>query len=169
MTALSYRRAPSMYRVVAIVVALVACQANDSPPDRAAPAPPHQKLELVDAAPSGDVPAYLAPLVAKAHADGRKLVVYVGASWCEPCQRFHAAAVAGELDATLGDLRLVVFDADRDDPRLTAAGFKYTMIPLFALPTADGHSSGRQIAGSVKGERAVAQIAPNLRRLVDQQ
>jgi len=156
-----------MQRAVAIVVALAACQASDS---RAVPAAtPQQKLELIDAAPSGDVPAYLAALVAKSKVDGKKLVVYVGASWCEPCQRFHAAAAAGELDATLGDLRLVVFDADRDDPRLTAAGFHYAMIPLFAIPTADGHSTGRQIAGSVKGERAVAQIAPNLRRLVDQQ
>ncbi len=166
MTEVSSRR---MHRALAIVVALAACQAGDSTPDRrAAAAPLRQHLELIDAAPSGDVPAYLAPLIAKAKADGKKLVVYVGASWCEPCQRFHAAAVAGELDATLGDLRLVVFDADRDDPRLTAAGFKYTMIPLFAIPTADGHPTGRQIAGSVKGDRAVAQIAPNLRRLVDQ-
>jgi thiol-disulfide isomerase/thioredoxin len=28
---------------------------------------------------------------AREAADGRTLLVYVGATWCEPCQRFHHA------------------------------------------------------------------------------
>jgi hypothetical protein len=71
------------------------------------------------------------------------------------------------LDDRFGDLRIVAFDADRDDPALDAAGYRSPMLPLFALPNADGRASGKQFAGSIKGDGAVAQIAPNLRALVD--
>jgi thiol-disulfide isomerase/thioredoxin len=129
--------------------------------------PSHRKLELVEAPATTDVAAYLAPLVVRADGDHKKLVVYVGASWCEPCRHFHDAAVANQLDDRFGDLRIVAFDADRDDAALEAAGYRSSMLPLFALPNADGRASGKQFAGSIKGDGAVAQIAPNLRALVD--
>jgi thiol-disulfide isomerase/thioredoxin len=143
----------------ALIVALVACQGGATPS--------HGKLELVDAPATSDVAAYLAPLVTRAQADHKKLVVYVGASWCEPCQHFHDAATASQLDDQFGDLRIVVFDYDRDDRALAAAGYQSEMLPLFALPNADGRASGKQFAGSIKGNGAVAQIAPNLHHLVD--
>ena len=40
------------------------------------------------------------------------------------------------------------------------------MIPLFALPGADGRASGKQIEGSVKGEAAVGEISPRLAALL---
>lgn len=152
---------------VLFALLLGACQAGtiEAPASSAEVA---GKLELVDApARTADIAAYVAPLVPRAAAEHKKLVVYVGAAWCEPCRYFHAAAAAGELDSKLGDVRLVVFDADRDGEALRAAGYTAPMIPLFALPAADGQASGMQIAGSVKGEAAVAQIAPRLRTLVD--
>jgi thiol-disulfide isomerase/thioredoxin len=97
---------------------------------------------------------------------GKSVLVYEGATWCEPCQRFHAAALRGELDRDLPDLVLVEFDADRDRERLTAAGYASQYIPLFALPGADGRASGQYIEGSVKGEGAVGEITPRLRRLL---
>ncbi|HEX7839817.1 MAG TPA: hypothetical protein VF469_20215 [Kofleriaceae bacterium] len=147
---------------VLVVVALAACQEGSSPPPAS-----HGKLELVEAPPTTDIAAYLAPLVARAGADHRKLVVYVGATWCEPCRHFHDAAVHAQLDDRFGDLRIVAFDADRDDPALDAAGYRSSMLPLFALPGPDGRATGKQFAGSIKGDGAVAQIAPNLRKLVD--
>src|SRR4051812_5461645 len=128
-----------MHRLL-LVVALAACQSGTTATAS------HAKLELVDAPPATDVAAYLAPLIARAAGDHKTLVVYVGASWCEPCQHFHEAAVANQLDEQFGDLRIVVFDDDRDESALVAAGYRSSMLPLFALPNPDGRASGKQFA-----------------------
>jgi thiol-disulfide isomerase/thioredoxin len=98
----------------------------------------------------------------------RRVVVYVGASWCEPCQRFHQAAARGELDATFPDLTLLEFDLDRDRERLGLAGYAPKFVPLFALPGLDGAASGKQVEGGIKGEGAVAFMAPRLKTLLGQ-
>jgi hypothetical protein len=128
--------------------------------------PTPRGVELVAAAAAGDVPSVVTAELARARRDGRQLLVYVGASWCEPCRRFHAAAAAHRLDAAFPRLRLLEFDADRDGPRLQAAGYVSRLIPLFARPGGDGRSSGRQIEGSVKGDGAVDAIVPRLRALL---
>jgi len=135
---------------------LIACQGGSSEPQR-------RPLELVDAPAMADVAGYVASQVARGDAT---VVVYVGASWCEPCQRFHAAAATHQLDAAFAGLRLLMFDADRDGPALEAAGYRSTLIPLFALPGPAGRASGQQFEGSIKGDGAVAEILPHLRGLV---
>jgi len=102
----------------------------------------------------------------RARSDGRDLVVYVGATWCEPCQHFHRAAQRGELDAEFPDLTILEFDLDADRERLRRAGYVSDFIPLFAMPGADGRASERKFEGSVKGSGAVANIAPRLRKLL---
>ncbi|HEX7481192.1 MAG TPA: thioredoxin family protein [Polyangiales bacterium] len=97
---------------------------------------------------------------------GRKTVVYVGASWCEPCQRFHRALEKGELDAALQGVRFIDYDYDQSKAALEADGYSSRLIPLFALPAADGRSSGHSIEGSIKGEGAVDNIVPRLRALL---
>jgi hypothetical protein len=94
------------------------------------------------------------------------LVVYVGATWCEPCRRFHDAAERGELDTKFPRLTLLEFDLDRDRERLAQAGYVSQYVPLFALPATDGVASGRQVEGAIKGEGAVAFIAPRLAELL---
>jgi hypothetical protein len=96
------------------------------------------------------------------------LLVYVGATWCEPCQRFHQAAARGELDAMFPGVTLLEFDLDRDRERLLSAGYTSKLIPLFALPAGDGTASGRQVEGGIKGEGAVGFIAPRLKALLSQ-
>ena len=148
----------------AIAIALVvACQSGGK---TAAPA---GKLELIDApaAKTGDIAPMIAAELARAEHDGKHLLVYLGATWCEPCVKFHDAAAAGKLDGVFGDLRMLVFDADRDNAAFERAGYKYELVPLFAIPNADGRSSGRQIEGSIKGANAVDQFSPRLRALVD--
>jgi len=115
---------------------------------------------------SGDAAAVVRDERDRAKADGRDLVVYVGATWCEPCQHFHKAAQAGALDGEFPDLTLLEFDLDVDRDRLTAAGYVSQFIPLFAMPAADGRASDRKFEGSVKGDGAVANIAPRLRSLL---
>jgi hypothetical protein len=104
----------------------------------------------------------------KAKRERRDLIVYVGASWCEPCTRFHKAAEAGELDKELPSLRLLEFNLDRDRERLDQAGYGSKMIPLFAVPGGDGRASPLRIEGSVKGEQAVDEIVPRLQALLTQ-
>lgn len=115
----------------------------------------------------GDPAAFVQSEVARAKSDGRTLLIYVGASWCEPCERFHDASLKGELDAEFGHLRLIAYDRDADEAALASIGCLSRMIPLFAIPTADGKcDTERRIEGAIKGEGAVGFISPKLRALV---
>jgi len=146
-----------MRTFVVPVLALAACQSA---------AAPAGKLELVDAPGSGKVAPIVRAELDRARAAHKTLAIYVGAEWCEPCVRFHQAAATGELDSRFPDLRLLIFDLDRDNLRLDAAGYSSDMIPLIALPGDDGMSSHRQIEGSVKGDAAIDNIAGRLRPLL---
>ena len=117
-------------------------------------------------APDGDVAALVKSERTNSESAKRALLVYVGASWCEPCQKFHEAATRGELDSELPAMTLLEFDADKDVPRLRAAGYSSTYIPLFALPGADGRSTGQFIEGGIKGEGAAKELAPRLKKLL---
>lgn len=129
-------------------------------------APSPRTVEFLAAPPAGEVAPIVKTEQQRAAREGRKLLVYVGATWCEPCQRFHKAALSGKLDQAFPGLRFVEFDSDRDSERLATAGYVSQFIPLFARPGADGRSSGRHIEGSIKGEGAVDQITPRLRQLL---
>jgi thiol:disulfide interchange protein len=103
-----------------------------------------------------------------ADAEHTHVMVYVGATWCEPCQHFHEAVGRGELDAELAGTRFLEFDADRDRAELRTAGYVSKYIPLFAIPEADGRASGRMIEGSIKGNEAVRKnLLPRLRALLE--
>ena len=155
-------------RIAPLVIVIAACQRGEDP-GTPAPAPaPKGKLELVAEPHADAVAPVVAREVARAKADHRQLLVYVGASWCEPCAHFHDAAAKGALDADFPRLRLLVFDADRDHDALVAAGYDSELIPLFMVPADDGRATGRHIEGSIKGADAVAEITPRLRALLDQ-
>lgn len=160
-----------------VVLALLACNRTDTEPkpDPATKPTPTSSSPLVTnargirigMAPDGDD---LAKVVKDANAfeasNGRKLVVYVGATWCEPCQRFHKAAAAGSLDADFPDLTLLELDLDKDKDRLDRAGYSSSMIPLFVRPNVDGRASEKRFEGSIKGDGAVANISPRLKRIL---
>jgi hypothetical protein len=140
-----------------MVLAVIACGSPRTPG--------RKKVELV-AAPPGDVAQLVQNELKMSARTGQRLLVYVGATWCEPCQRFHAAVEAGELDKQFPNLRLLTFDLDRDNERLATAGYVSQYIPLFTLPGPDGRASALKVEGSVKGDTAVAQIAPRLQALL---
>lgn len=132
-----------------------------APAPSAARAP--SRVEFIDALPvEEDASSVIRREMDRARADRRALVVYVGAPWCEPCQRFHEAAIAGKLDDVLPGTRFIAFDHDRDIERLTRAGYASKLIPLFAIPSPDGSAGPLRIQGSVKGDAAVDQIVPRL-------
>jgi hypothetical protein len=158
-------------RLVAFALAVAACDtapaASRSQQDGTSAAAP--RLHVEDAVPGGDVDAVVRQALASATSRRRRVVVYVGATWCEPCQRFHRAAQNGELDSQFPDLDILVFDADRDGERLGAAGYTWKKyIPLFALPGDDGRASGKQFEGGIKGEGAVSYLVPRLQALLAQ-
>jgi len=112
--------------------------------------------------------APVAPFVAREVTEAQRghwnVLVYVGATWCEPCQRFHAAAMAGEFDEIMPGAHIVEFDLDADKEELAKAGYSSQVIPLFCVPKVDGTASDRRIEGSIKGNEAVGQnLIPRLR------
>src|SRR4051812_150055 len=104
---------------------------------------------------AGAIEPWVQEQVELADAAHLRVLVYVGASWCEPCQRFHKAVEAGELNGALNGLRFLEFDQDRDASALKVAGYVYQFIPVLALPDPDGRNHGRMISGSIKGANAV--------------
>lgn len=123
-------------------------------------------LRVAHAPPGDDAAAVIKAERERARESGRDVVVYVGAKWCEPCQRFHAAAERGELDADFPNLTLLEFDLDVDRERLVSAGYHSELIPLFVLPDENGRATSKRFEGSVKGDRAVSNIAPRLRQIL---
>ncbi len=150
---------------LALTLGAAAASCNPTSPAATKAAAKRAHVEFV-AAPEGDVAALVLREMDKAKREGKRVLVYEGATWCEPCRRFHEAAAAGRLDAELSTLRLLEFDADRDNERLAVAGYVSRFIPMFALPKPDGNFSGRLIEGSVKGDGAVDEMVPRLRGLL---
>jgi thiol-disulfide isomerase/thioredoxin len=97
----------------------------------------------------------------KAKGEGRVLVVYAGATWCEPCKRFKEEVHTGHLDDKLPRVTILAFDADRDTDRLAAAGYRFSFIPFVALPGADGHPTDTQEARG-KGGNAWRELIAKL-------
>jgi len=119
--------------------------ASQLPPEPA-PAPRETAVRVVVASPDTDALSLVRTERLKAKAEGRVLVVYAGATWCEPCKRFKEEIHAGHLDDKLPKMTLLAFDADRDTDRLAAAGYRFSFIPFVALPGADGHPTDTQEA-----------------------
>lgn len=167
--------------LLSFIFVLVGCTRSDEPKkdpataETAASQTPSTPLVLApkgirfEHAPKGDdVAAIVKKAREGAAANGRDLVVYVGAKWCEPCQRFHEAAERGELDEQFPNLTVLDFDLDEDRERLVTAGYESKLIPLFIVPDANGRATDKRFEGSVKGDRAVSNIAPRLRQILGQ-
>jgi len=155
---------------VVVASVLAGCRGREDAASGPAPeaSASSRHVRFVDMPPEGDVGDAVRRELSRAAGERRRVVVYVGAVWCEPCQRFHQAAVRGDLDATFPDLTLLEFDLDRDLERLRVAGYTSKYIPLFALPATNGSASGKQTEGGIKGEGAVAYMAPRLKALLGQ-
>lgn len=154
---------------VLALFALAGCHSSSRPERASGAAPsaaPATKPQIVVGPAAQPVAPFIRSEMAKARHARQKVVVYVGATWCEPCRRFHAALAAGQLDRQLAGLRFVTYDLDRSGAALQAAGYTSRMIPLFDLPGPDGRGSARKISGSIHGPGAVDEILPRLLRLI---
>lgn len=162
---------------VALALSLCASACDSGSPSRAASGVSQQSTaaahsdgslkrpSFVKAPPDGEVADLVSAEAARARSAGERLVVYVGATWCEPCQRFHDAVESGALDSDLGAIRFFEFDLDRDRERLAAAGYASRLVPLFVAPDESGRASSQRVEGAIKGDGAVAFLVPKLRAL----
>ena len=107
--------------------------------------------------------------MAQAKAEGFQPVVFVSASWCEPCVRFKKAVKAGKLKDKIRGARFLEFDNDKEKRALEAAGYRSRLLPLFAIPGDDGRASFRKIQGGVKGEKAVSDLTTRLSAFLSQE
>jgi len=105
--------------------------------------PTTSRLRVVEADAEEGAASLIRTKRLEAKAEGRTLVVFVSATWCEPCKRFKAEIASGRLDARLGKTTLLAFDADRDGDRLGAAGYTFRFVPFVALPAANGSPAER--------------------------
>ncbi len=124
------------------------------------------RIEWIKAPAGEDAATVVKRELERAQVDKKRLLVYVGATWCEPCKRFHDAAESGQLDGVFPNLRMIEFDLDVDGERLAAAGYASKMIPLFAVPAEDGRGTDKRIEGSIKGEGAVMNLRTRLEPLL---
>ena len=175
------KRRTSASRAVLVVVALqtfaTACNTkrddhatvSAKAPPPAAPSRSRAKPELTHRSePAPPLEQFVQQHVEEADASGKRVLVYVGATWCEPCKRFHRALASGELDESLAGTKFIEFDADRDAAELRQAGYASKYIPLFSVPDQSGHASGLAIEGSIKGESAVREnLVPRLLALLE--
>jgi hypothetical protein len=151
-----------MKRLLLFLFLSVACRKEEMKPE-----PPKSHVEIKVAAPFVEVTQQIRDARADARLHGRSLVVYIGATWCEPCQRFHKAAAHGDLDKDFPSLTLLEYDLDTDGARLKQAGYAPEFIPYFGKPGDDGRASDKAFEGSVKGDGAVGNITPRLKQLVE--
>lgn len=163
--------------VAACTATLWACDATSEPAPRPSAEPASagdakaspSKPEILKAPPGlADGRAWVRAEMERADEEQRKLVLYVGASWCEPCVRFHDAVLAGQLDRELAGVRFLELDADQHEALRSEAdlGCGSRMIPLFARPTAEGRCGAERVEGAIKGDGAVGFILPRLRELL---
>jgi thiol-disulfide isomerase/thioredoxin len=152
-----------------LLLALLGCSRAPERPKRAAVATSASKAppSFLRFPRGGAVEPWVQEQVELAEAAHLQVLVYVGASWCEPCQQFHRAVEHGELNGTLDGLRFLEFDQDQDAAALKTAGYAYQYIPVLALPDPDGRNHGRMISGAFKGPNAVQQsLVPRLQALL---
>lgn len=151
---------------------LLACNSPKKPPpgaaaaeaSRAAAVPPGPRL--IPYAPEGPLAETVRARIATAASQDRRVLVYIGAEWCEPCRHFHAAIESGALDEAFPRVDFLEFDFDQHRGPLKAAGYQSRLLPLFVVPAADGRASDAMEQGGIKGEGAVDHIRPRLERLL---
>lgn len=144
-----------------VLAMLVACSKKEPVKEE----PPKPGIQIVRAEPGEIVAKQVVGERAKAQKYGRTMIVYIGAEWCEPCQRFHKAAQSGVLDKDFPNLTLLEYDLDVDGSRLSKAGYAPGYIPYFGIPGEDGKATTHAVAGAPSGEGAVDTLKENLRSL----
>jgi thiol-disulfide isomerase/thioredoxin len=127
----------------------------------AGPVKAGDKIRVIPAAQDSDALSLIRTERLRAKAEGRVLVVYVSATWCDPCKKLKEEIEAGRLDDRYGKTTLLAFDADKDIDRLGSAGYTFKFVPYVALPGPDGRPADTQEATG-KGSNAWKELLGKL-------
>lgn len=103
--------------------------------------------------------------VGKAAERRQKPILYIGATWCEPC----AALKKYKSDPRMAEAfeGTYVIELDLDDwklDELKALGLRAGVVPVFHALGADGRASGKTIDGGAWGDNIPENMAPPLKR-----
>lgn len=103
--------------------------------------------------------------VGKAAERRQKPVLYIGATWCEPC----SALKKYKSDPRMAEAfqGTYVIELDLDDwkvDELKALGFRAGVVPVFHVLGADGRASGPTIDGGAWGDNIPENMAPPLKK-----
>ena len=111
----------------------------------------------------GSLAASVKGEVAKALAAGKKPVVYIGATWCPPCQAIKRYKSDPQMAAAFAGTHIIELDVDDwTAPDLAALGYKAASVPVFIAVDKDGKAKGPTIDGGAWGDNIPANMAPPL-------
>ena len=120
----------SIARVLAVALGLSACrdhasgdkthtsEASPTAANAQTAQRPSGTIDIVELPDGQPLLAWIANEVARATKDSKTAIVYVGATWCEPCETFARAVRAGKLDREFPTLRLLHVDLDAHQDEL---------------------------------------------------
>ena len=95
-------------------------------------------IRMFEATEQGDLFATIRAARLRAVEGKRVLVVYVGASWCPPCKRFHEAIQNHSLDEKLAGFDFLYLDMDIVKDKIVETGYASKYIPFFFFFSGDG-------------------------------
>ena len=128
-----------------------------APPQGQSP-PAHGGIEWIEVGEVSNVAERVRAELTRAQREKKRLIVYVGALWCEPCERFLKASKTEDFGQEFASVRFLKFDLDKHASALGRAGYDSQYIPLFVLPNKDGRASEKRSVGSKQGQAAVAYL-----------
>jgi hypothetical protein len=157
---------------LALVLLGAGCQKKTPEPDAHALREPPRMPEptvghgfvLIEVNPTdGPLPAALQREAGKATQQHLKPFVYIGATWCAPCNAIkHNLDKPIMIDAFKGTY-IMKLDFDAWEDKLPGAGLQHEAVPVFFALDASGKPTGRMIDGGAWGNDTPENIAPALK------
>jgi thiol-disulfide isomerase/thioredoxin len=116
---------------------------------------------------TGPLAALVAAEIATHPTGNLKPIVYLGASWCGPCQEIKRSKDDPRmLDAFDGAMVIEVDIDEWNKEQLTALGYKTGVIPVFIAVDRDARALGPMIDGGAWGDNVPEIMAPPLKKFV---
>ena len=103
--------------------------------------------------------------VADAEKAKLKPVVYVGATWCEPCLAIKKHRDDPRMKEAFTGVAIIEVDMDQwKSEQFAELNMKPSAIPVFYAVGSDGKATGKEIDGGAWGDNIPENMAPPLKR-----
>jgi hypothetical protein len=144
-----------------VTLAAVGCQSRPSPTQPPAGA---RGFELDEVAPGRPLAVVLSDGAAKAKAKGLRPFLYIGATWCQPCQKLHRSLDDERMVDAFRGTYVIHLDLDAWERELPSVGLRVAQVPVFFQLDAQGKPTGKSLDGGAWNEDVPAEMAPPLKR-----